>query len=345
MLKILNEAYERQKLYKYTVNLAQLASIEEAELIEGRSKGLRVYRFHSANGLAFDLLPGKCLDIGSLSYKGINISLLTRNGLCSPENMVPAHGEFERYFSGGMLWTCGLKNVGPCYTDDDLRFQPFHGRLGMYPSEQSWKKCYFEDDEYYLTAGAILRDTIIEGHNLQLTREISTNLSTPEIRIRDTIENLDINETLYLLLYHFNFGFPFLTPGLKITFPESRMPIIPGNTVSKAEIENFQEISPPIDNAIENLFFHTPIPDSNDQVTVTLQNSQLGIGVVIKYNSEYLPYLVQWKCMRAGEYALGVEPSNSFIGGMPAEKDAGRGKTIQPFEKHEIELTLRFFQL
>lgn len=285
------------------------------------------------------------MDIGALSFNGINISLLTRNGLCSPENMFPTNGEFERYFSGGMLWTCGLKNVGPGYTDEDLRFHPFHGRLGMYPVEQSWKKSFFKGDEYFLTAGAVMRDTIIEGYNLQLTREISTTMSIPEIKISNTIENLDYNETDYLILYHFNFGFPFLSPNLKITFPESKMPIIPGNDASKAEIHHWREISPPRDNDTENLFFHTPLPQPDNQVAVRLENHDLGVGVVIKYNSEFLPYIVQWKCMRAGEYALGIEPSNNFIGGMPAEKAAGRGKTIAPFEKHKIELTLRFFQL
>lgn len=345
MASIFNHNLKEEQLYQYAVNIGQLASIEEAELVEGRAKGMRIFRVRSASGLSFDLLPGKGMDIGALSFNGVNISLLTRNGICSPENMVPTQGEFERYFPGGMLWTCGLKNVGPNYIDDDLRFHPFHGRLGMYPSEQSWKRCYFKDDEYYLTAGGVMRDTIIEGHNLQLTREVSTTLSTPEIRICDTIENVDYNETQYLVLYHFNFGYPFLAPGLKITFPESRSPIVSGNAASEVEINHWQEITSPSENATENLYFHTLKTPHGQQAAVKLENHELGLGVEIKFQTNYLPYLVQWKCMRAGEYALGIEPSNCFIGGMPAELAAGRGRKIAPFEKHKIELGLSFFQI
>jgi len=342
MAELFGGEYTKSKLYKNAVNIRQLASIEEIELKDSRANGMKVFRVRSTNGLAFDLLPSKCMDIAALSYKGVNISLLTRNGVCSPENMFPVDGEFERYFSGGMLWTCGLKNCGPNYHDKGSQFHHYHGRTGTLPAEQSWKKSYFDGDEYILSAGSVLRDTTIEGYNLELVREIKTSLSKPEITIIDSIENLDCNDTDYLLLYHFNFGFPFIDENLRMLFPEAEKPMKAGNDASEKMISEWNKLCPPIDNGVENLFFHTFKPDIDNTVTVRLENPKIGIGAYIRYETEYLPYLVEWKCMRTGEYALGIEPANSLIGGMQAERKAERSRKIAAGEKHIIKVILGF---
>ena len=345
MAELFGRSYSKSQLYKHSVNIGQLASIDEVELQENRARGMKVYRVRSASGLAFDLLPSKCLDISALSYKGVNISLLTRNGVCSPENIFPANGEFERYFGGGMLWTCGLKNCGPNYIDENTQFHHYHGRLGTLPVEQSWKKSCFNEDEYVLTAGAVTRDTTIEGYNLEFVREVSTSLSKPEIIFTDSIENLDIHTTDYLLLYHFNFGFPFIDEHLKIMFPPSKQPILTGNDASKSTLPNWDKMSPPIDDDTENLFFHTLPSDNDGTVTVRLENHNIGIGAYITYEIKYLPFLVEWKCTRSGEFALGIEPANNMIGGMRAERDAGHSREILPGEKHHIKVKLGFYDL
>lgn len=345
MAVLFGKSYTKAQLYRRSVNIAQLAAMDEVELKGGRANGMQVYRVRSGSGLAFDLLPGKCMDIGALSYKGVNMSLLTRNGVCSPENMPPAAGEFERYFGGGMLWTCGLKNCGPNYQDEGGQFQHYHGRIGTQPAEQAWKNCFFDGDEYVLSAGGVLRDTTIEGYNLELTRKMRTTLSKAEITISDTIENVDINDTDYLLLYHFNFGFPFVDEGLRLVFPEALAPVQTGNAASQDDVSEWGAFSAPVDNISENLFFHTLAPDSSQSITVRLENPKLGIGAAITFDAEYLPYLVEWKCMRSGEYALGIEPSNNFIGGMPTERKAGRSRKIAAGEKHAITVKLGFYTL
>ena len=345
MAELFGETISKTHLYKNAVNIGQLASIDEVEMKGGRANGLKVYRVRSTNGLAFDLLPGKCLDISALSYKGINISLLTRNGVCSPENIFPSDGEFERYFGGGMLWTCGLKNCGPNYHDENSQFHHYHGRIGTLPAEQSWKKSYFDGNEYILSAGATLRDTTIEGYNLEFVREVKTSLTKPEIMINDSIENLDCNDTDYLLLYHFNFGFPFIDPDLKMIFPESEKPIRSGNKVSEKLKSNWNKLSPPIDNEDENIFFHTLKADDDKTATIRLENQKIRIGAYVRYETTYLPFLVEWKCMRSGEYALGIEPSNNLIGGMLEERNSNRSKKITAGEKHEIKVVLGFYSL
>jgi len=345
MAKLFGKEYTKPELYKRTVNIEQIASIDEFELKNGRARDMQVYRFRSTNGLAFDVLPGKCSDISSLSFRGVNISLLTRNGLVSPENIFPADGEFERYFSGGMLWTGGLKNCGPNYHDENARFHHYHGRIGTLPVEQSWKRTYFKDNEYHLSAGSVLRDAVIEGYNLEFVREIHTTLSKPEIVINDSIENLDCNETDYLILYHFNFGFPFVDENLVMIFPESMDTMLTGNKASEDRKNEWDVMHDPVDNLSENLFFHSLKSGEDGTVTIKLENPKIEIGAYIRYETRYLPYLVEWKCERSYEYALGIEPSNNLIGGMQEERKTGHSKMIQPGEKHIIKVILGFYDL
>lgn len=344
MARIHGRAYSKEDLYKYSVNPNQFASIEEIELKEGRADGLKVYRVRSSNGLAFDLLPGRNMDIGDLSYGGVNISLLTRNGKCAPQFMYPVGGEFERFFNAGMLWTVGLKNSGPNY-HDGAQFHHYHGRIATLPVEQSWKRSFFEGDEFFLSAGSVTRDTTIGEYNLEFVREIRTSLSEPEIIITDSIENLDSKETDYVLLYHFNFGFPFIDESLRMLFPDSKAPIIPGNPESEKLIGEWDLMKEPVDGDAENLFFHSLEPGKDGMVTVKLENPAIGIGATIRYDTAYLPYLVEWRSIVAGEYAVGIEPSNNFIGGMPAEREAGRARMIAPGEKHIIRTMLGFYAL
>ena len=109
--------------------------------------------------------------------------------------------------------------------------------------------------------------------------------------------------------------------------------------------QDWDKITAPIENETENLIFHTLKPDVDKVITVKLENPKLGIGAYIQYDSEYLPYLVEWKCMRSGEYALGIEPSNNLIGGMRAEREAGRSRKISAGEKHVIKVVLGFYVL
>lgn len=345
MANIAGNEYSKPELYRRSVNMDQLASIEEVELRDGRARGMKVYRVRSQSGLQFDLHAGRALDIGALSYKGTNISLLTRNGICTPENIIPANGEFDHYFGGGMLLTCGLKNAGPNYTDEAGQFQPLHGRIGTLPPEQAWKKAAFEGDEYVLEAGSVTRDTTLDGHNLSLTRTVRTTLSQARIEVHDTVENLDYRPTDYLLLYHINFGFPFLSEDLIQHFLPGRAEMEPRTDAAREHLSDWATITPPEDGIEENVFFHFPIPQENGTTLVALENPALGIGVKLSYETAHLPYLVQWKCMRSGEYALGIEPTNNLISSLPSERAAGRGAVLAPFEKHDIRLWLEFYSL
>ncbi|MDD3663132.1 MAG: DUF4432 family protein, partial [Candidatus Pacebacteria bacterium] len=91
------------------------------QLTEGRAAGAQVIEVRTGGGLEFDVLPDTGQDIGVLRYNGLNISYLSKNGMDSGRTLLPYETEFVHTFPGGMLYTCGLRSVGPANRDNGER--------------------------------------------------------------------------------------------------------------------------------------------------------------------------------------------------------------------------------
>lgn len=343
MAILFGEKHSKNDLLKYTGNLSQIAGIEEVACSTGRARGMRKFNVRTGNGLTYSLLPDKCLDISELAYRGVNIGFQTKNGLCSSPYAYPVLNEFDRYFSGGMLLTCGLKNTGNDYIDETGHYQHLHGRIGVTPCEQAWSKAGWDGDDYLLSAGGVTRDSILGGHNLTLTREVHSSVSKPEIVIHDTLENCEPEPTDYLILYHFNFGFPFIGPDTVFHFPSAQSPIKPRTSAAAQGLGEWSQLTEPVDGFEEHVFFHDPVPDQDGTCTVKIENPRLKIGAYLTYNQSNLPILTQWKSMRSGEYVIGIEPGNSYISGLDNERKNGCVGTIEAFGKIEFDIRLGFY--
>lgn len=335
----------KQTLLRYAGNMAQLCGVDQRECTEGRARGMRVWQVRTGGGLEFDLLPDMCLDIGALRYRGINISWLAKNGYASGVYGYPVLNEFDRYFGGGMLWTCGLKNTGGDYVDADGKFQHLHGRLGITPCEKAWTKEDWDGDEYVIIAGGTARDSILAGHDLTLTRELRTVYGGSEIEITDTIENLEPEETDYLSLYHFNFGYPFVSPELALKLPEAERPVLPRTEAAARGMAERMTLELPVDGYEEQCFFHHFKADADGWCRMRMENAALGIAAELAYERALLPVVTQWKSVRSGEYVLGMEPGNSYLRGMETERAEGHVGRIGGFETRTIRMKLKFMTL
>jgi len=343
-VRLFGKNFTKQELLKYCGNIGQIAGVDELAYGSGKARGMRLLRVRNGNGLVFDLMPDKGMDIATLSYKGINISWLSKNGINAPQYAYPVLNEFDRYFSGGMLLTCGLKNCGPDHVDEMGRFQYLHGRIGITPSEQSWAASDWIGDELTIQAGALVRDCMLGSHNLTLKRSIKTAMSSCELEITDEIENQESRSSDYMVLYHFNFGFPFISERTKLILPEPLEPIRPRNEDAEKGLLAWQSLSEPFDCYPEQVFFHK-LTGANGTCTVRLENEALGIGAFLSYFDDSLPVLTQWKSMQSGEYVVGIEPGNSFIRGMDNEKRNGTVASLAPFSSVKCKIKLGFYDL
>lgn len=341
-MAVLNgKSYSKEDLLRYCGNTEQIAAVREMVASDGKANGLKIFNVRTGAGLVFDVLPSKCLDIATLSYKGVNISFLSKNGVTSENFATPYENNFLNHMSGGMLFTCGLRNVGGDCVDNGEK-HPLHGRIGITPAQNVYARCYWENDDYIMELGGVVKETALFGHNLYLTRTLKTKLGTNEIELCDTVENLSCEEQELMLLYHFNFGFPFLDENTGLIFPEND--VTPRTEVAKNALLESEKITKPVDGFSEHVFFRNT-KDDGGIVKVGLENNELGIGAYIQYEKENLPNLTQWKSMKSGDYVLGIEPCNCFVKGRKEERENGTLKKIGAFSKLHFNLKIGFYDL
>ncbi|MBQ3402543.1 MAG: DUF4432 family protein [Synergistaceae bacterium] len=312
---------ERENFYRYVGNEDQVYGVRRVILDEGNARGAALYQVTTSGGLEFDILPDTGLDIGRLRYKGVNISYMTKNGYDSPARFRPIPGEFDRYFPGGMLFTCGLLSVGPENTDGGM-FHPLHGRFHGLSAKGLYG--YVEGGNIYV--GGEIRETAQGGCGFSVKRRYTIPAAGSEILIEDEITNLTPSRVEYMMLYHMNFGWPMLSEKAALELPEKRK-VTPRTPYAEKGLSRQCEFSGPIDGEEEQVYFN----EMESEAFVRLKNPELGITAEITWSLDTLPILAQWKNMNSGNYVLGLEPSTCYIMGRERERREGRLAVLEAF--------------
>ncbi|OCT15744.1 hypothetical protein A8709_15235 [Paenibacillus pectinilyticus] len=328
---------DRKELLKRVGHMSQLASIQPFTYTGGKAEGVKAHQVANGTGLEFTVLESKCLDIISMKYKGMNLNFLPKSGIVAP-GLADMNGtEFMRSISGGMLYTCGLRNVGTAAVDNGLN-QVFHGNLKNTPAEKVSATTEWVGDDYVLKLSGEMREAAIFNENLVLKRTITTQTSAKSLLVHDVVENQGFEEQSLMLLYHVNVGYPILDDEARLLIPTSRT--VARDPLSQEGIDAYAQLSAPIDGYTEQVFKHETVNQRDGKTGAAVINDRLGIGVYIKYNADALPNLIEWKSMRSGDYALGIMPSTCFVMGRTYEKEHGTLKTIAPFATLEVELEI-----
>jgi hypothetical protein len=332
------QIYDEKTLLKYTGNFDSLNSIRKVEILEGKARGCQAYEISCIGGLRLSILIDRGLDIAEASYKGVPFSYISKNGITGPHGINPHEDEFVRYFTGGLLTTCGLRNAGPSCREDSGEYHPLHGRINGIPAQNA---SAIRLDRHRIEISGEMHETALFGPHLVLLRRITIDGEHSAIRIRDTLRNETETDEEYMLIYHCNFGFPFLQEGCFLEFSQKDQ-VIPRTEKAKKGLADHRNISEPIDHYEEQVFFHLQQSDSNGMASAAIVNPHLSMKAALSYSAQTLPVLVQWKSMRSGDYALGLEPSNNYVKGRIAERSNGTLRKIAGYssETFEIEITM-----
>jgi len=324
---------EKQKLNRYTGTNEQLFGLRRVQLQDGTADGCSVIEVTTAGGLQADVLINTGMDLGLVRYKGTNIGFLSKNGYDTPARFAANDKTFVNNFPTGLLYTCGLRSTGPPCTDGD-EYHPLHGRIHGQPATNVSVSC--EDDQ--LIVQGTLRETSFFGYKLELRRKITFPVWGSKILIEDTIENLTQRPEEFAIIYHINFGYPMLSENARVTFPEGRK-TIPRTECEfyLSEIDKVCEFTAPVDEQEELVYFH-----ELDEGWVVLENPDAKISMKLNWDLGTLPVLAQWKSMVAGEYALGLEPTNNYVMGRVAERENGTLKTIEPYSAVKTRVEMEF---
>jgi hypothetical protein len=133
--------------------------------------------------MSVDVLPERGFDIAAARFRGKCFSWE------SPLGHLPWQGDFSRSFGGGLVVTCGLRNVGL-----PSEGQPLHGWYSSLPARD------------VVVNGSIARARVVEaevpGPTLELRREIAVRDGI--MRLTDVVRNAGRSEEPAPLLYHVN---------------------------------------------------------------------------------------------------------------------------------------------
>lgn len=317
---------------KYIGHPSQLYGVEEKRLVGGKGDGMRVLDVRNGRGLACTVSVDRCADLSQVYLGGINLAYISPCGMVSPKYYDNKGAGFLKSFTAGFLTTCGLTAVGSPCTDagEDL---PLHGTISNAPAENiSWT---IEDE--FIKIKAVIRDASLFSHQLTLTREYICSLTENKIDITDTVENIGCHVAPFMILYHCNMGYPLLNEDTVLDIPSNN--VTPRDDHAKEGLDNWNKITPPSDNFVEQCYYHT----FSDNPTVKMYNSKANIGIKMSFDKNELDCFTQWKMLGSNEYVMGLEPANCYPDGRAYARENGTLKFLQPGEKKTIHLHFDFY--
>ena len=144
-----------------------------------------------------------------------------------------------------------------------------------------------------------------------------------------------------MVLYHFNFGFPLLTPKSQIYAPSRKVEPIDELSARSQDDWNFFEA--PHMGQQERVYFHEMEKDSTGRVSVVLVSDRdnPSFGMRLSYDAAALPQFIEWKMTGANHFVLGLEPANCKVLGREKERQSGTLQMLAPGERREFRLELR----
>lgn len=298
---------------------AGLCGIKDYVFNDGPARGVRAIDLKNGRGMELTLLADRGLDIPYLSYKGVNIGLLNKVGVRSPYlyREDGAHG-FLKQFYAGMLTTCGMTYAGAAGEDDGQQLG-LHGPFDNIPAfgVTAWKD--YEGDEMVLRVAGQVREAEVFGPNMLMTRRFTLDTERNELHIHDVVENQGFATSPLMLVYHINFGYPMLDEGAVTYY--STQDVAPRTDFAAEGMGNYDVMEAPEIGRDEQCYYHTN--HGTGEAFAMIHNAKLGLAAIVRYDKAVFPLLCEWKCMRAGEYALGLEPTTSGVVCRPEARENG----------------------
>ena len=327
------------KELEYVGDISQLFNVKEYVLTGGRAEGEKALDVSTGAGLSFTVLPSRCMDISHLSLKGVNFSFISPCGHAAPQFYDRQGTGFLRSFTAGFLTTCGLDTSGPP-DDSEGGERPMHGLINATPAEQFGWSIDISDGVPTLTLRGKMRQAVLFGEHLWLERTYTVRYNENRIHLHDRVYNAAFKPQEHMMLYHFNFGYPLLCEDTVLNIPSKS--VVPRDERAAQGLDRWNKVDEPTQDYAEMCFFHDALADERGIAKMGMFNPRLNMGFECEYSALTLPCFLEWKMMNKGEYVMGFEPANNFLGGRAKERAAGRLVTLAAGESRAYDFDFAF---
>lgn len=313
---------------EYIGHESQLYGVEEHMLLRGKGAGMKLLEVNNGRGLMFTVSEDRCGDISRLLFNGKNLGYFSPSGYVSPQYYDDKGAGFLKSFTAGFLTTCGLSAVGSPCTDEGEEL-PLHGTIANTPAENT---SYWIDDKIHIVLK--VRDAAIFGRKMVLTREYECPLDRNEIIIKDTVKNEGFSDVPYMILYHFNMGYPLLTENSVVTVKSNG--VTPRNDHAKTGLGKALEMEKPQDGFEEQCYYF-----DMTEGAAKIYSPKIDTSLTLSYDIEELPFFTEWKMMGKGEYVLGLEPGNCNPDGRDVMRKSGKLAFLKPGEEKSQTIRIK----
>ena len=294
--------------------------------------GVRAICLRNDAGLELVAIPDRALDVYKLSFAGIPISYTAQNVTLSPDRFREDGAKgFSRNFFAGMLTTCGLIQSGRPCVDKNGRSFGLHGCI----SNTRAVECMVNEEDNCLCVYARMIERHPEGEAMCLERTLRLR-DTADVEMCDQITNIGERETPLMLMYHINFGAPFLGESLRVN--ATLLQAVSRDTWQDASVREVFAIFPEGSASAERVYY----AKADLSKGVRLENTELGIACDLYAHGENIEWLGVWKNFVQGAYALGIEPGNAPGVGRVEAKKRGLLHVLQPGASHTYHISLHF---
>ncbi len=298
-------------------NLDQLASITASTVVGGAAHGCRALDLRVAGGIDVRILPDRGFDLAAAWYRGTPLAWISAVGERGPLD-APKGSDWVDSFGGGLLVTCGLRNVG---APSEGHGQ--HGRYSHLRARDVVARRDFDDSgELVLEAAAAVDEVTALGPRLRLERVVRTWSGAGRVEVTDRTTNLGDEVEPAPLLYHVNLGPPLLDDDAEVRIDSAR--VLPRDADAAIGLARWSAPGKPERGAGELVFEHEVPPDERGWCRAALVNRTLGLEAEVSWEAGELPRFHQWLHLATGVYALGLEPANCSVMGRTADRAEGR---------------------
>jgi hypothetical protein len=327
-------------------------SVKKHRLRGGRRDGVDLIVVDNG-ALRFTIVPTRGMGLWKGWYDG------NRLGWDSPVTDGPVHPSLVNLAAaGGLGWLdgfdellarCGLENNGapfevktvkPDGSESNTTFG-LHGKIANIPASYVAVHVGTEPPHEIVVEGHV-DEVRLFGTQVRMVTRISTVPGSNRLVVRDELVNLKEQPVEIQILYHWNFGPPFLGPGSRFVAPAKT--VTPRDARAQQGIGQHDIYGGPAPGLTEQVYYHELYADSTgDPHTLAMLRNQAGDkGIVLRFRTDQLPAFTLWKNtggLRDG-YVTGLEPGTNYPNARPFEKARNRVVTLPVDGRYVTETTL-----
>ncbi len=349
MPALFGKKYTQDQLLRRVGHLSQIGGVNFITRENGNGGGVRWLQFRTGTGFSFDVSLDRGMDVGFCDYRGYSLAWIPPTDFKGPWYFDQTDGfGWLRTAMGGLLNTCGLVHIGnPEETDvNQYRFPAIqkemygvHDRAAVTPARLIHAGERWEDEQCFLEATGEITQARIYGENLRMVREYQVVLGESRFIIRDTVGNIGYAPTRHQLLYHLNFGFPFVDNNSELVVPLSPDEPVVALAGDLKNGQSFNRFTNPQDDWQFLVYRLSMKADQVESVPVAIINPDMKMGIYLIYHQNQFPVFLMTRLMSPGNYMVCLEPCTNKFGG--AQMDADQSRVyLQPgqFRTYETEI-------